>query len=56
MGNIEEVKNLKSALLNVLLFLNGYRVILLILFQHTKPFFRITQSNILIFEFGFNIN
>ena len=28
---------------------NGYRVIRLILFQHTKPFFRITQGNILIF-------
>ena len=34
------------------IIVNGYRVIRLILFQHTKPLFRITQSNILIFEFA----
>jgi hypothetical protein len=35
------------------IIVNGYRVLRFASFQHTKPFFRITMGNILIFEVVF---
>ena len=38
------------------IIVNGYRVLPFPSFKHTKPFFRITHGNILIFEFEVQIN